>query len=119
MEIRSMCLSWVFSALFFFKKTTSASFVNHPSLILFFASKKNFSYTYLVDVKSFKFHHIVTRVKARLALRENVRIRSFSSPYFPAFGLNVERYGVSLRILSECGKLRSRKTSKTDTFHAV
>ena len=30
----------------------------------------------------------------------SVRIRSYSGPYFPAFGLNTERYGVSLRIQS-------------------
>ena len=59
---------------------------------------------------------------------KSVRIRSFSGPYFPAFGLNTERYGVSLRIQSECGKIRTRKTPRkirtsktpnTDTFHAV
>ena len=33
-----------------------------------------------------------------------VRIWSYSGPYFPTFGLNKERYGVSLRIKSECGK---------------
>ena len=31
---------------------------------------------------------------------KNVRIRSNSGPYFPAFGLNTERYSVSLRIQS-------------------
>ena len=31
----------------------------------------------------------------------SVRIRSYSGPYFPAFGLNLERYSVSLRIQSE------------------
>ena len=30
-------------------------------------------------------------------LRESVRIWSFSGSYFPAFGLNTEKYGVSLR----------------------
>ena len=35
----------------------------------------------------------------------------FSGPYFPAFGLNTERYSVSLRIQSECGRIRSRKNS--------
>ena len=40
-------------------------------------------------------------------------------PYFPAFGLNKERYGVSLRIQSECGKMWTRITLNTDTFHAV
>ena len=29
---------------------------------------------------------------------KSVRIRSFSGSYFPAFGLNTERYGVSLCI---------------------
>ena len=36
---------------------------------------------------------------------------TFSGPYFPVFGLNTERYGVSVRIQSECGKKRTRKTS--------
>ena len=34
-----------------------------------------------------------------------------SGPYCPAFGLNKERYEVSLRIQSECGKIRTRKYS--------
>ena len=32
-------------------------------------------------------------------------IRSYSGPYFPAFGLNTERYSESLCIQSECGKI--------------
>ena len=50
---------------------------------------------------------------------KSVRIRSFSGPYFPAFGLKMEIYGVNLRIQSECGKIWTRKTPNTDTFHAV
>ena len=47
-------------------------------------------------------------------------IRSFSGPYFPAFGLNMERYmGVSLRTQSECEEIRTRKTPNTDTLHTV
>ena len=49
----------------------------------------------------------------------SVRIRIFSGPYFTAFGLNTDRYYVSLRIHSECGKIRTRKTLNRDTFHAV
>ena len=49
---------------------------------------------------------------------KNVHIQKFSGPYFPAFGLNTEGYRVSLRIQSECGKIRSRKTPNTDTFYA-
>ena len=50
---------------------------------------------------------------------KSVRFRSFSVPYFPAFGLNTERYGVSLPIQSECGKTQTTKTLNKDTFHGV
>ena len=40
----------------------------------------------------------------------------FSGPYFPTFGLDTERYGVSLRIQSECGKMRTRKNSVFGQF---
>ena len=50
---------------------------------------------------------------------KSVRIQSFSGPYFAAFGLNAERYGISLRIQSKCEKIRARKIPNTDTFHAV
>ena len=50
---------------------------------------------------------------------KNVLIRSYSVPYFPAFGLNTERYFESLRIQSECGKIRTRIIQNRDTFHAV
>ena len=50
---------------------------------------------------------------------KSVSIRSFSGPYFPVFGLNMERYRVSLHIQSECGKIRTRKAPNTDTFNAV
>ena len=35
----------------------------------------------------------------------------FFDPYFLAFGLNTERYEVSLHIQSKCGKIRTRKNS--------
>ena len=50
---------------------------------------------------------------------KSIRIQSYFGPYFPAFGLNTERYEVSLRIQSECGKIRTRITPNTDTFYAV
>ena len=50
---------------------------------------------------------------------KSVRVRSFSDPIFPAFGLNTKRYSVSLRIQSKCGKIRTRNTPNTDTFHSV
>ena len=47
---------------------------------------------------------------------KNLRIRNFSDPYCPPFGLNTERYSVSLSIQAEYGKIRTRKTPNTDTF---
>ena len=52
-------------------------------------------------------------------LCKSVRIWSYFGPYFPAFGLNAERYGVSLRIQSECGKMRTRITPNRDTFRVA
>ena len=43
----------------------------------------------------------------------------FSGPYFHAFGLNTERYGVTIRIQSEYEKIRIRKNSVSGYFHAV
>ena len=48
---------------------------------------------------------------------KSVSIQNFSGPHFPAFGLNNERYSVSLSIYSECEKIRSRKTPNTDAFN--
>ena len=50
---------------------------------------------------------------------ESIRIRSYSGPSFPVFGLNTKRYSVSLRIQSECGKIRTIIGQNTDTFYAV
>ena len=47
---------------------------------------------------------------------KSVGIRSYSGPGFPAFGLNTKKYGVSLRIQPECGKIRTRITPNTDTL---
>ena len=56
---------------------------------------------------------------ANLSQREKCPYSEFSGPYFPAFGLNFERYVVSLGIHSECGKVQTRKTPNTHNFHAV
>ena len=48
-----------------------------------------------------------------------VRIRSYSGPHFPAFGLNTKRYGISLRIQFKCGKIWTRISPNRDTLHAV
>ena len=50
---------------------------------------------------------------------KSVRIRCYSGHYFHTFGLNTERYSVSLRIQCECRRLRTRITPNTDNFYAV
>ena len=50
---------------------------------------------------------------------KNFRIWSFCAPYIPVFGLNTERYSLSLSIQSECGKIWTRQTPNTNTFQAV
>ena len=40
-------------------------------------------------------------------------------PYFPTFGLNTEKYSVSLRIQSKCEKMWTKVTPNTDTFYTV
>ena len=46
-------------------------------------------------------------------------IRSYSGLHFPAFALNTERYSVSFRIQSECGKIRTIIIPNPDTFFTV
>ena len=62
-----------------------------------------------VSIRYFLTHHYA----------KSVCIRSFSGLHFPASGLNTERYIVSFRIQSKCGKMRARKIWNIDTFHAV
>ena len=50
---------------------------------------------------------------------KSVRFRSYSGSHFPVFGLNMEKYSVSLQIQSKCEKMRTRTTSNSDTFYAV
>ena len=47
---------------------------------------------------------------------KNVCIRSFSGPYFSAFGLNKEIYPENFHIQSYYGKIENRQTPNTDTW---
>ena len=71
----------------------------------------------MLVIEPVKFPILILRNKQHCV--KSVGIRSYSSPHFPAFGLNMERYSVYLCILSECRKMRTRITPNTDTFHAV
>ena len=50
---------------------------------------------------------------------KSVPTRRFSGPYFPAFRLSTDIYSVSLRIQSECAKIRTRKTPNANNFHVA
>ena len=56
------------------------------------------------------------RIAEYLALRKVSKYGVFSGPHFPAFELKTEIYGVSLRIQSEHGKIRTRKDSILGQF---
>ena len=64
-------------------------------------------------------HHGPRVHKLSQALHKSCQYSELFWSVFPAFGLNTERYGVSLRIQSECGKIWARITPNTDTFRDV
>ena len=64
-------------------------------------------------------HRIVVVFFSNKHFVKSARIKSYSGPHFPAFGVNTERYSVSLRIQSECREMRTKITPNTDTFYAV
>ena len=70
---------------------------------------KNIFEKRLVRYKKYCFANVHHCVKS-------VSIRSFSCPYFPAFGLNTERYRVSLHIQAEYGENRDQKNSENGYF---
>ena len=49
-------------------------------------------------------------------LRKRCLYSEFSGPHFASFGLNMKIYRVNLPVPSEWGRIRTRKTPKTDTF---
>ena len=54
----------------------------------------------------------------KLSLRKKCPYSELFWTHFPAFGLNTERYGVSIRIRSECGKMWTRTTPNTEILQA-
>ena len=70
----------------------------------FQSSKHDWKNTWFITTRSYYYFTKLLREKCP-------NTEFFSGPYFPAFGLNTERYGVSLCIQSECGKIRTRKNS--------
>ena len=54
-----------------------------------------------------------------LSLRKKCPYLECSGPYFPAFRLNAERYGVFFRIQSECREIQTRINPNTGTFYEM
>ena len=82
------------------------------------------------DIKWGKFNHLCKKCKkvvkghrkntmVPIYCVKSVRICSYSGPHFPAFGLNTERYKVSLHIQSKCGTMWTRIIQNKDIFQAV
>ena len=85
-------------------------------------AKINLCQFFETPVRRIKIHANICSCNAVVIHKQCVKsvcIRSFSGSYFPTFGLNTERYGAYLRIESECGKIQTRKTPNTHTFHVV
>ena len=101
MEFRLSCLKSI------------SEFQKDQFLVLCFSFSKQMIYIILLDFSS-PFHFVDDTQCVK-----GVHIRSYSGPYFPAFGLITESYGVSLRIQSECGKMRTRITPNMYTFYAL
>ena len=62
---------------------------------------------------------IIFHIFKRNSLSKSVRIRYLSGPCFPAFQLSMEICRVNLGSQSKFRKIRTRKTPKTDNFHAA
>ena len=90
---------------------TSNSAKLYFSLVLLLVFKKKITLPILKNTLPGCFRHCM----------KSVRIRSFSGPHFPAFGLNTETniYSVNLRIYFEWWKMRTRKSPDEYTFYAV
>ena len=97
--------------------------IRYPRFVNFFiVIGKSFkcAKSWLSSIISSYFYWIFRTSAAQAAIKhKKCPYLELSGLHFPAFGLNTERYWVSLRIQSECGKMRIRMTPNTDTLHAV
>ena len=109
---------------FYFEINFKTSVIYLKLLMLFFFNtifKKNFKQMFPLHTpwkyqKSSSFYFCLSEIsKFCFHCVKSIFIRSFSGPYFPTFPPNTEGYSVSLRIQSECGKIRTTKTPNTDT----
>ena len=127
---RSCRWSWIFSCIFDYILKFWHTFLDLFILIWILENLYNkLAVLYIGGLHNSMYLLILHFFTSQLVIRQqldktnycvkSVRIRSYSGPHFPAFGLNTERYFVSLRIQSECGKIRTRITLNADTFRAM
>ena len=79
---------------------------------------QNFTWDFVQNPSISHYFQIATNHCQKHSVK-SAGVQSYYGSYFHAFRLNEDRYGVSLRIQFECGKMRTRITLNTDTFHAV
>ena len=63
--------------------------------------------------------HVCSQIQLFLHCVKSVHIRSFSGPYFPAFGLITKRCEYLSVFSPNAGKYAPEKTPYLDTFHVV
>ena len=66
---------------------------------------------YLQNPYSFKSANVFMHSCKSDTASEVSKYGVLAGPYFPVFGLNMDIYGVNLRIQSECKKIQTRKNS--------
>ena len=89
----------------FFNKSASCKALNQ--LKLYFTKHL----LLIVGVIIRKIHQCLLKIILGCTAWKVSKYGVFSGPYFPVFGLNTERYSVSLHIQPECGSIRTRKNS--------
>ena len=93
------------TGLLFFKKICSISVrIIQKAMVDSFLEFTDQPYGSQNSIFYLSFKRITTTQRCHCV--KSVRIRSYSGPHFSTFGLNTERYSISLCIQSECGKYR-------------
>ena len=103
------------------KQVSIQNSVNHFNWSFFrkeLTAKSRYLFSQIFSHQTFDWvaNTLLSKSSCLMPLRKKGPYLDFSGPYFPAFRLNTERHGVSLRIQSKCGRIWTRKTQNTDTF---
>ena len=107
--------AWMLSCLKFYWKKAQTQVFSSEYCVIF--KNTNFE-KHSANSCFWTFKDQLLRNDASLHCVKSVRIRTYSGPHFPAFGLNTEIY-LSFRIQSQCVKMRTRITPNMDTFYEV